>query len=118
MCPLLGSKRIPEVKDHYVSFRPKTELNYEFVASDIRLKKDIVKVEHLQHGLNLYRYRYKRSNRLYVGVMAQEVTKVEPDAVVRGPDGYLRVNYARLGINLQTWDEWRRSHEMEKAHLH
>jgi len=25
---------------------------------------------------------------------------------VLAPDGYLRVNYARLGLSLMTWDEW------------
>jgi hypothetical protein len=29
-----------------------------------------------------------------------------PAAVVRGPDSYLRVDYGRLGLRLQTWDEW------------
>jgi hypothetical protein len=34
------------------------------------------------------------------------VAAVRPDAVVRGGDGYLRVDYARLGLRFQTWDEW------------
>jgi hypothetical protein len=38
--------------------------------------------------------------------MAQEVAAIEPDAVVSGPDGFLRVDYARLGMRLRTWDEW------------
>jgi hypothetical protein len=38
--------------------------------------------------------------------MAQEVADIIPDAVVRGPDGYLRVDYGRLGLRLMTWDEW------------
>ena len=38
--------------------------------------------------------------------MAQEVATLMPGAVVRGADGYLRVNYARLGLSMQTWDEW------------
>jgi hypothetical protein len=25
---------------------------------------------------------------------------------MKGSDGFLRVDYARLGIRLQTWDEW------------
>jgi hypothetical protein len=29
-----------------------------------------------------------------------------PWAVARGSDGYLRVHYDRLGLRLQTWDEW------------
>jgi hypothetical protein len=38
--------------------------------------------------------------------MAQEVEPLMPDAVVRGEDGYLRVAYDRLGLRLQTWEDW------------
>ena len=38
--------------------------------------------------------------------MAHEVAAIRPEAVRRGPDGYLRVDYARLGLRMQTWDEW------------
>jgi hypothetical protein len=78
--------------------------------SDIRLKHDIARLAHLDSGLDLYRYRYLWSDTVYVGVMAQEVEKLYPDAVVRGEDGYLRVIYERLGLHLQTFDEWRAAH--------
>lgn len=78
--------------------------------SDVRLKRGIVRVAHLDNGIDLYRYRYEWSDQLYVGVMAQEVAEIVPDAVVRGDDGYLRVNYARLGLRLQTWSEWTALH--------
>jgi len=73
--------------------------------SDIRLKRDIAQVGELDSGINLYRYRYLWSDTTYVGVMAQEVAEVVPEAVLRGADGYLRVDYARLGLRLQTWDQ-------------
>ena len=75
-------------------------------VSDIRLKRDIVEVGQLPDGLHLYRYRYLWSDTVYVGVMAQEVLTIAPDAVVRGNDGYLRVDYGRLGLQLTTWDQW------------
>lgn len=75
-------------------------------VSDIRLKRDILEVARLDNGLGLYRYRYLWSDEVYVGVMAQEVASIVPVAAVSGPDGYLRVNYGRLGMRLQTWDEW------------
>ena len=78
--------------------------------SDIRVKRDIVPVKRLDNGIGLYRYRYNWSDQLYVGMMAQEVAKVFPAAVVRGVDGYLRVDYGRLGLHLQTWDEWAALH--------
>jgi polysaccharide export outer membrane protein len=76
------------------------------VVSDIRLKRDITRLVKLDNGLWLYRFRYLWSDTYYVGVMAQEVERVVPAAVIRGADGYLRVNYARVGLRFVTWDEW------------
>jgi hypothetical protein len=61
---------------------------------------------HLGNGLGFYRFSYIGSEKAYVGVMAQEVQVIMPEAVARGRDGYLSVNYDRLGIRMQTWDEW------------
>jgi hypothetical protein len=61
----------------------------------------------LGSGLELYRFRYKGSDHtLYVGVMAQDVLKVKPSAVSYDRDGYLRVDYNRIGVKFMTWDEW------------
>jgi hypothetical protein len=76
------------------------------LVSDIRLKHDIVPIGRLQNGLGLYRYAYNGSDQVYVGVMAQEVASVMPEAVVQGADGYLRVDYGKLGLRLWTWEEW------------
>ena len=75
--------------------------------SDIRLKRDIVLVGRRDDGLGLYSYRYLWSDVVYVGVMAQEVALIHPDAIVRDDlDDYLRVNYSRLGSRLMTLPEW------------
>lgn len=74
--------------------------------SDIRLKKDISIIGKLLNGLNLYRYRYLWSDIFYVGVMAQEVQKVIPEAVVYDNSGYMKVNYAKVGIPFLTWEQW------------
>ena len=74
--------------------------------SDARAKRDITPLAQRENGLQLYRYHYAWSDTLYVGVLAQEVREVAPSAVLRGADGYLRVDYARLGLRLQTWDDW------------
>src|SRR5262245_23824747 len=74
--------------------------------SDARAKRDITPLAQRENGLRLYRYRYAGSDTLYVGVLAQEVREVAPNAVLRGADGYLRVDYARLGLRMQTWDDW------------
>jgi hypothetical protein len=78
-----------------------------FLVSDARLKRDITLVGRRDDGLGLYSYRYLWSDTVYVGVMAQEVALIRPDAVVRGAlDDYLRVDYSRLGLTLMTLPEW------------
>jgi hypothetical protein len=75
--------------------------------SDIRLKQDIVPLMRLANGLELYRFRYRDSDpTLYVGVMAQEVQRIDPGAVSRDRDGYLTVDYDRIGLKFMTWKEW------------
>ena len=74
--------------------------------SDIALKHDITLLGHLDNGLGFYRFSYVGSDRAYVGVMAQEVLTIIPEAVVRGRDGYLRVYYDKLGLKFQTYDRW------------
>ena len=60
----------------------------------------------LDNGIGFYRFIYNGDDKVYVGVMAQEVQAVMPQAVVRGRDGYLRVFYETLGLKFQTYDEW------------
>ena len=79
--------------------------------SDIHAKHDIVLLGHLDNGLGFYRFSYNGSDKAYVGVMAQEVQTIMPEAVARGSDGYLRVNYELLGLHMQTWEEWMASGE-------
>jgi hypothetical protein len=79
--------------------------------SDVHLKRDIVALGRLDNGIRLYRYRYLWSDELYVGAMAQEVREIVPQAVMRGADGYLRVDYGQLGLRLMTFDEWMQSAE-------
>jgi hypothetical protein len=74
--------------------------------SDERLKKDIALLEQLPSGLNLYAYRYVWADTVYVGVMAQEVASVMPEAVMETPDGHLMVNYRQLGLELLTLEQW------------
>jgi endosialidase-like protein len=77
--------------------------------SDVRLKHDIVLLGRLDNGLGLYRFAYNGSEKVYVGVLAQEVQQVMPQAVARGNDGYLRVFYEKLGLKFETYDRWIKS---------
>jgi hypothetical protein len=74
--------------------------------SDRRFKNDIRRVATLPSGLGLYRFKYLWSDIAYVGVMAQEVREVMPDAVIEGSDGFLRVDYAVLGLEMVTYAAW------------
>jgi outer membrane immunogenic protein len=71
----------------------------QLAISDIRLKRDVVLVGRRSDGLGIYRFRYLWSETVHVGVMAQEVALLHPDAVARDDlTGYMAVNYARLGL--------------------
>jgi hypothetical protein len=74
--------------------------------SDSRLKHEIILLGHLNNGLGFYRFVYNGGEKAYVGVIAQEVQRVIPQAVVRGRDGYLRVFYDKAGLKFQTYDQW------------
>jgi hypothetical protein len=60
----------------------------------------------LDNGLGYYRFAYNGSKKAFVGVIAQEVSALRPDAVVLGRDGYLRVSYERLGLHFQSYGDW------------
>ena len=74
--------------------------------SDIALKHNIVLLGHLDNGIGFYRFDYNGSDKAYVGVIAQEVQAIMPQAVTRDRDGYLRVFYDKLGLTFQTYDHW------------
>jgi Protein of unknown function (DUF3300) len=74
--------------------------------SDLALKHDVVLLGHLDNGLGYYRFSYLGNHKAYVGVIAQEVQAVMPEAVTRGRDGYLRVYYDKLGIKFRTYRDW------------
>jgi hypothetical protein len=73
-----------------------------FAKSDIRTKENIEKVGSLPSGLNLYSFEYKpefkdeAGHGRFIGVMAQEVEKVIPEAVAVGADGYMMVDYSKV----------------------
>ena len=62
--------------------------------SDERLKEDIAPVGNLFDGTNVYSYRYKGDPTPRIGLIAQEVERDRPDAVVE-ISGYKAVDYAK-----------------------
>lgn len=69
------------------------------MMSDINLKENIVKVGE-EKGFNIYEFNYKGQPEKYQGVMAQEVQKIMPEAVVE-QDGHLAVLYDKIGIEFK-----------------
>lgn len=63
--------------------------------SDRRLKRNIRKVGTLDSGLNVYAYRYVWGGPEHIGVMADEVEKVNPGAVFEVA-GFKAVDYGRI----------------------
>ena len=64
------------------------------LASDVRLKSNIVKVG--DHPLGIGIYEYDIFGHRERGVIAQELMQVMPDAVHQHPSGYFMVDYGRL----------------------
>jgi len=71
-------------------------------GSDARIKENIRQVGVLDNGLNVYEYEYKPAYKdtwghgQQIGVMAQEVEQLIPEAVSVHPDGYKMVDYSKI----------------------
>jgi hypothetical protein len=70
--------------------------------SDIRMKENIKQIHWMPNGLPVYEYEYKpefkdiAGHGKFVGVMAQEVEQIMPEAVITTSNGYKMVNYGVL----------------------
>ncbi|MHB1865223.1 MAG: tail fiber domain-containing protein [Candidatus Saccharimonadales bacterium] len=74
-------------------------------VSDIRLKTHIKYLKTLDNGINIYEFQYIWGGPSYIGVMAQEIIKTHPNAVIIGSDGYYRVNYESLGLKFLSTED-------------
>ena len=66
-----------------------------YFSSDRRLKEDIRPVGKAENGLTIYSFKYKGSDTETLGLMADEVEKLHPEAVGTDADGYKFVDYGR-----------------------
>ena len=70
--------------------------------SDAKLKKNVTPIGKARNGLNLYVWEWNEAANAIgqhgrgAGVIAQEAQVVRPEAVMRGSDGYLRVDYNKV----------------------
>ena len=72
----------------------------EIEWSDVKLKKNIVKVGNSKSGLNIYEFDYinkKYGKGRYRGVMAQEV----PNASFLSDNGYYMVDYSKIDVKFE-----------------
>jgi hypothetical protein len=77
--------------------------------SDRRLKKNIHHVTTTSSGIKLYRFNYIwDSSQTYVGVMAQDLlgTGYAHAVTSQSPEGYYRVDYSALGLQMVTLEQW------------
>ena len=71
------------------------------MASDIRLKENLVMVGQSLSGLNIYEWNYIWGSSRYRGVIAQEVLKIVPEAVKIMQNGFLAVYYDLIDVNME-----------------
>merc|ERR1712111_30283 len=78
--------------------------------SDDRLKRDINPVGKSPSGIPTYTFKYSEDvgdiigdevdvESVYFGVMAQDLIKLAPAAVVKSLDGYYRVDYSKIDVD-------------------
>jgi hypothetical protein len=65
---------------------------FKFTPSDARLKEDIAQVGSLFDGTPVYGYRYKGAGAYHIGLLAQDVEKAAPHAVIE-VGGFKAVDY-------------------------
>lgn len=84
------------------------KIGASFLLSDARMKDPILWVDGEELGLpdppdgiQRYMFKYRGGEQWYIGVLAQEVMQVRPDAVHRDPlSGILSVNYDAIGEHM------------------
>lgn len=67
-----------------------------YLMSDERLKDDHGVIGETYDGVPIHMYNYKGSPTPHIGVMAQELEQVHPEAVATHPSGYKMVRYDRV----------------------
>ena len=69
--------------------------------SDRRLKQNILPAGFSRKGYPIYHFQYKDCPGWFEGTIAQSILPLRPSAVTMGKDGYWRVDYSQLDIELK-----------------
>lgn len=104
-----------DAQQHPFNYVSQIGINSGYKGSDIRFKRDVTPLAIVADGVTLYSFRYFWSDQVYVGVMAQQVAEIMPEAVAMHANGFLYVNYDRLGLKMQTLEEWQATHGADAA---
>jgi len=79
---------------------------YVYEPSDLRMKQEVAKLGQSPSGIPIYRFKYKEafdpdgSGATYVGTMAQDLLETYPAAVITDKDGFYRVNYEQIDVDM------------------
>ena len=100
---LLTTKEVENFKtDGAIVLRKKFDVSWiEKLKRGI--KKDIKYLHTSNDGHKVYSFKYKGGDTKYSGVMAQDVLKINPNAVVL-KNGILAVYYDMIDVNMQQLD--------------
>jgi hypothetical protein len=69
--------------------------------SDRRLKENIHRIGVSRSGLPIYTFQYIWGGPVYSGVMAQDMMRLRPDAVIKTQSGYMKVDYSRIDVKMR-----------------
>jgi len=69
--------------------------------SDIRAKEKIERTGESLSGIPTYEFNYIGDNNRYSGAMAQDLLEMNIDAVSMGDDGFYRVNYNNIDVDMR-----------------
>ena len=69
--------------------------------SDMRAKEKIERTGKSPSGIPIYEFNYIGGSNRYSGVMAQDLLEMNIDAVSLGEDGYYRVNYNNIDVDMR-----------------
>lgn len=72
-----------------------------WMGSDRKLKENIKKLGESPSGLGIYKFNYIDNAKKYIGVMADEVMEIVPEAVAIMSNGFLGVNYNLIDVQFK-----------------